>query len=169
MATNEKVFFPGANTFRAIKTAPEALYIADATSEYSYKFEKDDHSPYFDIGNNMYSNRYVVAESGISQRFICENSILTRSVGSMSPVYTYNFGIYISTDNGSTWSPAPGANSTFNFNASLSSWSISSIFTDFFSPNVGDIIVIKILKTHGLSGTLVWTLSDGSIFSNSIA
>jgi len=136
--------------FHASKTANQPLDTDHVIgTETIITFEDDLNAPYFDNGNDMYIDKYIVPEDGIKQKFIVESlkgSALTAS-GS------FTIGIYV--DGVAQVTASHGVGSTLN---------IPSIATGYLTLTAGQVVDVR-MKVTG-AGTAIALLS-GARFSNS--
>ncbi len=150
------------HAFRANKTALQSVGIAaPAVGEISAPvlFEDDTTSPFFDNGNDMYIDKYIVPVGGIKQKFIVENIVFTRILATDQTV-----GIFV--DSGSGFVLAAGSNNGKSFTGAGSVENIPHISTDYLTLDEGDeVIVAYRVDAAGVQDN---TFDPDMIFSNSV-
>lgn len=154
--------------FKAINTMVQDLLNADIIGTPDILlFQNDIVSPYFDNGNDMYVNRYIVPADGIRQKFIAENLYLVQTAGNMDALY--EFGIYVKPVAGSP-ALAAGTNNGLQINPTVGvlprNITMPSISTDYLTLNEGDEVFVSVKKISGSAGSVVES-TIGMTFSNS--
>jgi len=153
--------------FRALKTLLELLVVGVNVGDFSQaiSFEDDINAPYFDNGNDMFTDQYIVPIGLIKQKFAAENIIWSSPAQTTGGNCTYEVKIYV---NGAV-AAGVGNIGTILIPPAGTSGIIPSIVTDYLTLNSGDIVLVKAEKTIGaIGGTQpVISINLGGTFSNS--
>jgi len=153
--------------FRARNTSAQNLLLAGTLGSFSdfINFDDDVTPPYFDNGNDMYVNSYVVPYTNITQKFIVENINWSSSNHTAGVNCTYEMKIYVD------GVAVAGANNigTIVATPTATSGYIPSIFTDYVTLSAGQVVTVKLEKTAGPTGGTqpTITINTSTIFSNS--
>lgn len=155
--------------FRGIKTIDQILQVLSAVGSFSVDavfYEDDTTLPtYFDNGNDMFVNQYIVPTGGITQKFCTENINWISSSHTAGGNIVLELAIYV---NGVIITGVGNTSVITAIGAGTSGF-IPSIITDYVTLNSGDIVNVLLKKTGGpIGGTQpTITIQLGAIFSNS--
>lgn len=134
-------------------------------------FDDDVNPPYFDNGNDMYTNKYIVPIGGIRQKFITENVNIKRlaDVAQGFNDLTIKLAIYvngvIAAGNSSFQKTFISANLTFPVG---DVFYIPSFYTDYLILNEGDEVTVELsLATDTSIGDPAVQVMANARFSNS--